>query len=502
MRSSLRLVSLALLSSACAPTPQATAAADMDGAEAGGAERQASSRWRYTIALDESLSHMALGLCIEGPPPRALVAASGSAAQLESARVRGGPALARSGERLLIQDLGAQGCVDLEIDLEAAVDAGGRQAQRSEQALMLSPSQWLWHPAQVPDVLDAQARFELPEGVHATLPWPRVPESEAPGSEVGSPGWLRLERSAFVWGAWAAFGRYEPLRFEAAQAHFEVAVLDEDHRASRADIERWITVAAESVATLYGRFPRDEVSVVVVPASGWGKDPVLFGMARRGGGASALLLLDRDAAGEALPGEWVAVHEHLHFTMPLVDEPWMAEGFVTYYTPLLRARRGVLGYGGAPGRGEDPEARQLRLAHDILVGGFRKASGRRGGRNLGEASENMRRSAAYRRVYWGGAALACDLDLRLRRAAHGERSLDDLMISMNASSTTTKRWSAAALFEGFDQEIARWFEAGELDELISATAVMNEHLEAESIPEHILALELEDLRPLVDLPSR
>ena len=56
-----------------------------------------------------------------------------------------------------------------------------------------------------------------------------------------------------------------------------------------------------------------------------------------------MLILDARAEDQQLPGEWVSTHEFLHFGMPLIAEPWMAEGFVTYYTTVLRARQGVLG---------------------------------------------------------------------------------------------------------------------------------------------------------------
>ena len=163
---------------------------------------------------------------------------------------RGGPALARSGRKLAIETLGEHGCVDLTIDLEAAAEASGRDSARRGDTAMVAPDRWLWHPSIVPATLEAQARFALPEGVHATVPWPAIGD-----------GWRRLDHSSFGWNAWVAFGRYEPLEFEVGDCSFEVAILEGARRASDAGIEAWLRAAAETSIELYGRFPRERVGV-------------------------------------------------------------------------------------------------------------------------------------------------------------------------------------------------------------------------------------------------
>lgn len=437
---------------------------------------EAEHHWRYTIAVDEAVETMTLGLCIEGPPPRRLSANDGAIRHVREARVRGGPKLERDGQTFLVRDLGDSGCLDLRIDLDAAIASGGRDSVRRGDTAMVPPGKWLWHPSEVPDALDAQARFELPEGMHATVPW-----GELDG------GWRRLEHSAFRWGAWVLFGHYTPMTFDAAGTTFEVAIADREFTASRAGVEAWIRVAGETSAELHGTFPRERVSVVVLPSSGWSSAPVLFGMARRGGGASAMLMLNQDAEDDELIGEWVAAHEFLHFTMPLVADPWMAEGFVTYYTQVLRARRGVLAYGDEPAPGEAFTDFQAREAIAKLATGFRRTRGTT--TKLGYASDNMRRLGGYGRVYWGGAALAFDLDRQLRQASGGRRSLDDLMIAMVELIALDRRWQAEDLFAHFDRQVAGWYAAGELSVEISPTAIMRSHLDAKSAPRDITDLD-------------
>lgn len=462
MRPSIAL-SLILCVAGCRPAvPTATPVEPESSDEASGP----AARWSYEIRVDEQLERMQLGLCIEGQLPRRLTAGREAIGFVIDARVRGGPELKREDRSLAITTLGEHGCVDIEIDLERA-SAAGRDSfsvgGRYSAALMLAPDRWLWYPALIPDRLEAQARFELPDGLAATVPWPRIDDDDPAD-------WRRLDPTSFGWNAWIAIGHHQRLEFEAAECEFEVAILDGDRRATDAGIEAWLRTAAETVAQLYGRFPRDRVSIVVVPSSSWGDTPVLFGMARRGGGGSVMLLLNDSAGDSALPGEWVAVHELLHLGMPLVAEPWMSEGFVTYYTHVLRARHGLL----------DTDA-----VLEILHGGF---ADRPSTRSLQSASETMRQLGNYRRVYWGGAALAFDLDVQIRSASDSRRSLDDLMLAIWPLAPERTRFAAADLLARMDEELIRWREAGELDREISASAIAGLHLRAKAPPDHVQQL--------------
>jgi hypothetical protein len=436
-------------------------------------------RWSYEIRIDEALERMNIGLCIDGAPPRELITADDGLEFVLGATVREGPALARTERGLAIETLGEHGCVELEVDLEAAGAADRRDAVRSGDTMLLAPGRWLWYPSDVPATVDARARFELPEGIAVTVPWPHEAD-----------GWRRLDRTSFGWSAAIAMGRYEPIEFTVAQCEFEVAVLDGERAATDAGIEAWLRVAAE----VHGRFPRERVAVVVIPRSGWGSSPVLFGMARRGGGASAMLLLNRDAEDHELIGEWVASHEFLHLGMPWINDPWMGEGFVTYYSTILSARRDVFVYGA-------PRERQIEAALEDLVDGFRRGRGGADRDTLAHASETMHSSHGYSRVYWGGAAVAFDLDLRIRRATANRRSLDDLVRTLAAFAPEHRMWTAAEVVEHMDAELRRWREAGELDTEVSLSLakIVARHLDATSIPAPIrrldgLAVEVESGR--------
>src|SRR5690606_23351650 len=140
----------------------------------------AAARWSYQIGVDERLERMQLSLCMEGQLPRRLTAGREAIHFVTDARVRGGPELQRDGRTLAITTLGEHGCVDIEIDL-ARASASGRDSSRRGDTLMLAPDRWLWYPAQIPERLEARARFELPEAVAATVPWPHVDADDRSG---------------------------------------------------------------------------------------------------------------------------------------------------------------------------------------------------------------------------------------------------------------------------------------------------------------------------------
>ena len=138
---------------------------------------------------------------------------------------------------------------------------------------------------------------------------------------------------------------------------------------------------------------------------------------------------------ERLPGGWTTVHEMLHHGMPFIDEPWMSEGWVTYYTELLRTRAGF--------RSEEAGWR-------AMVEGFGRGRRTRG-MTLEEASARMRELHVYQRVYWGGAAVALLVDVQMRLETDGARSLDDAMRELRrCCGDADHQWAARELLEELD----------------------------------------------------
>jgi len=206
-------------------------------------------------------------------------------------------------------------------------------------------------------------------------------------------------------------------RFERAGAEIEIVRLDRAIASDADGVRRWIVDAVDGAAMLYGDYPRRRLQVVVVPVDGAGEGTVYFGAAARGGGSGVYLLLDADAEAAQLPGGWTTVHEFLHHGMPFVRDAWMSEGFVSYYTEIMRTRQ----------RHRDEPAGWLALWQAFERG---RSGGR--GMTLDETSRRMHQVYAYQRVYWGGAAIAFDLDVTLRSRSGGAVGLDDAMRHLRA----------------------------------------------------------------------
>jgi predicted metalloprotease with PDZ domain len=114
----------------------------------------------------------------------------------------------------------------------------------------------------------------------------------------------------------------------------------------------------------------------------------------------------------------------------------MGEGWVSYYTELMRTRMGH--------RSEQTGWEKLGEAFD---------RGRRGGRMtpLGETSERMHENHAYQRVYWGGAAIAFLIDVKLRTETNGETTFDDAMQHLReCCGDADHQWTARQLLDELD----------------------------------------------------
>lgn len=127
-----------------------------------------------------------------------------------------------------------------------------------------------------------------------------------------------------------------PIRFEEGGIGIEIARLPQPLGVGDSALLEWIGGSARLVASYGGTFP-NHVQVVVSPAEGALDQPVPFGLARRGGGASVLLFVNSSADLEALESDWVLVHELSHLLIPYTTSPrWISEGFATYMQEIVR----------------------------------------------------------------------------------------------------------------------------------------------------------------------
>jgi hypothetical protein len=374
-------------------------------AEAPATTKPSPATAHYTVTIYDNFRGAKVRACLEGATVRELVPIGESdGRELSGAWLEGESLDIARGHIRLKEPLRAA-CIDYATRFEPPM-----LRPSDSDAVILSQAQWLWRPDPFPADLDASIRFVVPAGSEASFPWP------------SSEGVYFPAESAFFSSAFGVFGQFERQAFSAAGTHIDVARLG--HGPSDDDVRAWITSAMQTTASLGDRFPRDRVYIFIVPVRSPEKQ-VAFGMVRRGGGSSILLVASPDATAEELVASWVTVHELSHLWLPPLHakDRWLSEGIATYLQEVLRARCGL----------QSAEHAWARLRK-----GFERGRRSGTGRKLSSESENMNRTGAYHRVYWAGAAFAMEVDARLRKGSGGEMTL------LRAISDAQRVWGTEA----------------------------------------------------------
>ena len=376
----------------------------------------------YHVRVDESLTAMWVRVCFGGEPPRAMLPMDPAAVPLLVDAYDSEGETIPHGEAIPLENFGPGDCVHYEVDLESA-SRDSRDALRRRGDMLVVQQLWLWAPSERPDTASFGVTFELPRGMFASVPWPREGDGYS------------LPASTFQLEGNTVFSFVEPLQFERADVAIEIAVLPGELSVDGDSLETWIGSAVDAVAGLYGTFPAERLHIVIVPA-GPGLSPVAFGLVRRGGGASVMLLVHEDASEDGLVGDWTAVHEFSHLALPRMkrEDAWLSEGIATYYQEVLRARAGI---------------QTEKEAWRRILDGFQR--GRRVGtdRMLADESRDMRETGAFRRVYWSGTAFALEADVLLRKEAG--LSMDQMISRSQGAWPRRTVWQGSAAMHRFDR---------------------------------------------------
>ncbi len=212
----------------------------------------------------------------------------------------------------------------------------------------------------------------------------------------------------------------------------------DEHKASA--LIEWLRAVAADLHGLYGRFPLSEVRVYVVPRRAGGNDdaPVSFGRVTRRGGEAIELYINPDRPIAEFYEDWTAPHEFSHLLLPAMSwrHRWISEGFASYYQNVLLARAGHYS--------ADTAIRMLRE-------GFGRGRASRPELSPNEASREGVNRARYK-IYWSGAAIALQADLRLRERSGGRMTLDEVLGRFQACCLPSqRRWSGVDFFEKLDE---------------------------------------------------
>lgn len=206
-----------------------------------------------------------------------------------------------------------------------------------------------------------------------------------------------------------------------------------------AQIELWVRSIAESLASVYGHWPRRHWRIRVENASGASDDPIPWAQVNRGDLDEVEFFVVDNVGAEALRREWTGYHELAHLLIPYRGwgDAWFAEGLASYYQNLLQARSGVIG-----------EQEMWQRLHDGFLRG--RNDTRFDGLPLDEVSAGLRQNGGFMRVYWSGAWYFLAADLELRSRSNGMFSLDTALEKLNAC-CAERSMSVAAMVHTLDE---------------------------------------------------
>lgn len=172
----------------------------------------------------------------------------------------------------------------------------------------------------------------------------------------------------------------------------------------------WVRRSAEVVAAYFGRFPLDEVELLLRPAPPAGvHHGTVFGEPQ----PYMRLRLGPDTSEAQFHDDWVLVHEMVHLAIPRVPrhQAWWQEGLATYVEGVARCRAGLL----------PAERLWGAMAHDMP----------QGQPQAGDAG--LDHTPTWGRTYWGGAIFCLLADVQIRRRSAGRLGLEHALRGLLAA---------------------------------------------------------------------
>ncbi|MEM7433219.1 MAG: hypothetical protein AAF351_14960 [Pseudomonadota bacterium] len=387
-----------------------------------------SATYHYEISVDESLQKMTVEARFESRVSRIDARADHAGDVIENAFD------CDTGERLRVRSTrlrlprGGIRCLQYTVDLDAANRRERISAILHPDNVAASPRAWLWRPA-LYDGDTLTARFVLADGHRVYVPWKRITDNE-----------YELTTSPRSGSATALFGKFETAIASVGGANLRIVLPKTRNKIEFAPLVQWLRDTAESIASVYGRFPNPDASIVLIPIgeSSWSNSAIPFGRVIRDGGETIELLVNENVSIDEFYGDWTATHELSHLFHPYLEREhrWISEGFAQYYQNILMARTGH--YSDSKAWWE-------------IVAGLE-----RGRESVPHLSPNRaaasRESGTRMKYYWAGAAIALLADVELRQKTDHRLSLDVALGRLQACCLPANRkWSGPEFFTQLDE---------------------------------------------------
>jgi len=383
---------------------------------------------RYRAEFSDRLKLVTVEACFEQEAPRYLYRNSKAGGHTNS--IRWGERQIKAGSdsgRFRLPHLPPNACISWEVDLaEAVAQSDRRLALMLGEDLVTPGNLWFWRDG---DRRPVRIEIILPEGYAVSAPWKELPGDN--NSLLFAP-----ELTPVSWSSRIAIGRFQVQHIPVAGTTLRLASLGSLSDQQADMITNWISETAESVATVFGHFPRANPQVLVITA-GQQREAVSWAHVVRGGGIGVEFFIDEQRPLSEFSDDWTATHELSHMLLPYIasSDRWLSEGLASYYQNVLRARDGRL---------------SEQEAWNKLHSGFERGRAATNGGSLSSATRAGWSSVM--RVYWSGAAMMLEADARLRSLSDGKQSLDTALAALkDCCFDPGKRWKAREVFTQLDQ---------------------------------------------------
>ena len=195
----------------------------------------------------------------------------------------------------------------------------------------------------------------------------------------------------------------------------EILLPDSEFTAGAAPLLDWVRRSADIVTHYYGKFPVQELRILIQPASGDGvQGGTTFGHARGRPGGFIRVRVGREVTAAQLVDDWVLVHEMIHLALPDVGEEhaWLSEGIAVYAEGISRAQAGN------------------RTIADVWTEQFHSMP-----KGLPQSGDRgLDNTHTWGRTYWGGALFCLEADVEIHRRTHNRYGLQDALRAVNRES--------------------------------------------------------------------
>ncbi len=192
-------------------------------------------------------------------------------------------------------------------------------------------------------------------------------------------------------------------RLQVAGASLRVAFAPGEPGQSRAAVLRWVAQSARMVADYYGRFPVEDLRLLIVPTAGGRIHGTTWGYR----GAAIRIPLGREVPEAEMLENWVLPHEMVHLALPDLEDAqtWLEEGIATYVEAIARVQAG-----------RRAAAEMWREFVERMPMGQPRA---------GDAGLDHTRT--WGRTYWGGAIFCLLADVEIRRRSGNRAGLQQAL---------------------------------------------------------------------------